>query len=228
MSRLPTHTEIPDLYKTGSYWEILGINSNDFTSLDLAQRYSELVTSCGDDHACLQVIDEVFGILNAPVSRALYADARTILKAVTLSIGQDNFTKISHAFWQKLWYYVNEAGKMPDGATIASMRQECEFCIGRTNRTTSVTQNSGRQNQARRLERCQGCGSVLSSSTKSLHHPEICVTCESRIREAAIAQARASQSDSSTSSASGCAGRIITTLLTAGFFALIAYLISRC
>lgn len=102
---------IRELWEKGKLWEIFGFSNDSFNSIELGNKYSELVsTALGED---LQFIDDSFSILNAPISRNIYRLCRAAMLTIDFEVGKSRYVAKESEIWHSLWSYCSSGWREP-------------------------------------------------------------------------------------------------------------------
>ena len=105
--------DIRDLLARGRFWEVFGFCSGDFTTLELAKQYSLLTKAYHESPDIIQMIDETFATLCAPLTRQFYEGCRMVMRRISGQMGRATFRDAEHRIWLDLWGWVSKSWEEP-------------------------------------------------------------------------------------------------------------------
>ena len=115
---------IHDLWRRGKLWEIFGLSSGNFTTLELAKQYSTLTKAYHDNPETRRTIDKAFAILNAPLTRQFYEGCRIVMQRIQNEVGRTAFRDSEHRIWLDLWNWVSERWQEPTEELIIAIKNK--------------------------------------------------------------------------------------------------------
>ena len=113
---------INSLWRTGRLWEIFGFKDNSFNSVQLGNKYAELLGDVASDEAV--ALDEAFAVLNAPESRLVYSKCRLAMSEIENEVGGATFTDAELKLWQALWSYCSSGWREPTTEAVLNAKIE--------------------------------------------------------------------------------------------------------
>ncbi|AII60224.1 hypothetical protein X793_05600 [Dehalococcoides mccartyi CG4] len=111
---------IKNLWETGKLWEVFGFPDNSFNSIQLGNKYAELINITPTEY--ISYIDETFSILNAPTSRHIYYLCRQAMETISFDIGKPKFLKKEQELWNLIWAYCSNGWREPTKEVIESIK----------------------------------------------------------------------------------------------------------
>lgn len=158
---------IHDLWARGKFWEIFGFNSDDFTALELAKKYSALRKVYKDSPEEAEIIENAFAVLNAPLTRQFYVGCRTVMQRIRERIGASSFEEGEKQIWRDLWGWVSKRWQVPTDEVVGAL--ESRYAHGAVAEVTGTgldeeSLGTGDIDSVMAAEafareiRCQGCG----------------------------------------------------------------------
>ena len=122
VARREEQFNIKDYSEIGKFWEIFGFSDDSFNSIQLGNKYAELLA--GESPEDSQLIDIVFSVLNAPISRQIYKLCREAMGTIERTIGEAKFKNKEREIWHLLWAYCSSGWREPTPQIIEQIKVE--------------------------------------------------------------------------------------------------------
>jgi len=115
---------IGDLWLRGRYWEIFGLSDGNFTALELATRYSDLVNTRDLSPEGRRIVEDAFAVLNAPFTRQFYAGCRLVMESIMREAAEPKSTQAEARVWEVLWGWVSRRWQPPPDELMNSLKTD--------------------------------------------------------------------------------------------------------
>ncbi len=228
--------QILSLWELGYFWEIFGFTDNSFTANELARNYSARRKLHKDSSRVSEVLEQTFSVLNAPVSRDSFKNARYIMNAIAEDLDKEEFQQYESCIWGNLWRFVSQDWKEPSQDEVDFIVQES--LEGNQLSKQDITDNIDTDNSLNQEDMDELFRYIINQLNAGKSRREIAfelskkgVPFENAVQMTKMVDERREQSGTSTEG-EGCLsaiiGRIVGLAILGGIIMLIGFMIDTC